>query len=77
MFFSSYILPIFDYADIIWGDRGNVALMDQLHVPQNKAARVILDYPLVHLPLGLEINVVGNCSQEDFLSITPPLCLSA
>ena len=33
MFFSSYILPIFDYADIIWGDRGNVALMDQLHVP--------------------------------------------
>ena len=43
MFFSSYILPIFDYADIIWGDSGNVALMDQLHVPQNKAARVILD----------------------------------
>ena len=43
MFFSSYILHIFDYADIIWGDRGNVAFMDQLHVPQNKAARVILD----------------------------------
>ena len=42
MFFSSYILPIFDYADVIWGDRGNVALMDQLHVSQNKAARVIL-----------------------------------
>ena len=43
MFFSSYIRPIFDYADVIWGDRGNVALMDQLHAPQNKAARVILD----------------------------------
>ena len=43
MFFSSYILPIFDYADVIWGDRGNVALMEQLHVPQSKAARVILD----------------------------------
>ena len=42
MFFSSYILPIFDYADIIWGDRGNVALMNQLHVPQNKVAHVIL-----------------------------------
>ena len=33
MNFSSYILPIFDYADIIWGDKCNVALMDQLHVP--------------------------------------------
>ena len=43
MFFSSYILPIFDYADVIWGGRGNVASVDQLHVLQNKAARVILD----------------------------------
>ena len=43
MFLNSYILPIFDYADIIWGDRGNVALIEQLQVLQNKAARIILD----------------------------------
>ena len=43
MFFNSYTLPIFNYADIIWGDRDNAALMEQLQVPQNKA---ILDLPL-------------------------------
>ena len=42
MFFNSYILSIFDYGDIVWGDRGNVALMTQLQVLQNKAARIIL-----------------------------------
>ena len=45
MFFSSYILPIFDYADVIWGGRGNVASMDQLQVPQNKPTRITLDLP--------------------------------
>ena len=38
MFSNCYLLSIFDYADIIWGDRGNVAVMEQ-----NKAARMILD----------------------------------
>ena len=42
MFFNSYILSIFDYADIVWGDRGNVSLMTQLQVLQNKVARIIL-----------------------------------
>ena len=27
LFFNSYVLPLFDYADIIWGDRGNSTLM--------------------------------------------------
>jgi len=45
MFFNSYILSIFDYTDIVWGDRGNVALMTQLQVLQNKAVRIILDLP--------------------------------
>ena len=45
MFFNSYLLPIFDYADIIWRDRGNVASMEQ-----NKAARMILHLiPLSYL----------------------------
>ena len=46
MFFNSFILPIFDYGDIIWGDRGNASLMSELQVLQNKAARLILDLPV-------------------------------
>ena len=45
MFFNSYVLPIFDYADIVWGDRGNSALMSKLQILHNKAARIILDLP--------------------------------
>ena len=32
MFFNSYILPVFDNADIIRRDKGNMALMEQLQV---------------------------------------------
>ena len=34
-----------DYGEIIWGDQGNSALTDDLQVLQNKAARIILDFP--------------------------------
>ena len=44
-FFNSFILPLFDYGDIIWGDRRNASLMSELQVLQNKAARIILDLP--------------------------------
>ena len=57
MFFNNYIQPIFDCADIIWGDRGNVALMKQLQVLLKEAGCIILDLPLVHQPLRLEINL--------------------
>ena len=40
-FFNSFILTLFDYWDIIWGDRGNASLMSELQVLQNKAARLI------------------------------------
>ena len=45
MFFNSFILPLFDYGDIIWRDRGNASLMSELQVLQNKTARLILDLP--------------------------------
>ena len=32
---------ILDYADSIWGNRGNVALIEQLQVLQNKAAHIL------------------------------------
>ena len=44
--FSSYVLPLFDYADIVWGDRGNSTLMLQLQSLHNKAAKIILDLPI-------------------------------
>lgn len=51
---------MFDYAEIIWGDMGNVASLEQ------QSTTIC---PLVHQPLRLEINLDGNCSQEDVLSI--------
>ena len=45
--YNSLILPLFDYADIIWGDKNNSNLMDQLQILQNKAAKTILDAPLL------------------------------
>ena len=45
-FYNSLVLPIFDYADIIWGDKNNTILMENLQVSQNKAAKIILDRPL-------------------------------
>ena len=39
------MLPLFDYADIVWGDRDNKVLMKSLQILQNEAAKVILDLP--------------------------------
>ena len=44
---NSLVMPIFDYADFVWGDKNNSVLMDHLHVLHNKAAKIILDaHPL-------------------------------
>ena len=58
LFFNSYVLPLFDYADIVWagwGDRGNSTLMLQLQSLRNKAAKIILD-----LPIGSSASVALN-----------------
>ena len=39
-------MPLFKYADLVWGDKHNVTLMSRLQVLQNKAAKIILDRPL-------------------------------
>ena len=39
-------MPLFYYADLVWGDKRNVTLMSSLQVLQNKAAKIILDRPL-------------------------------
>ena len=43
--YNSMMLPLFDYADIVWGDRDNKVLMKSLQILQNKVAKVILDRP--------------------------------
>ena len=45
LFYNSLVLPMIDYADLVWGDKDNLVLMDELQVLQNKAAK-ILDRPL-------------------------------
>ena len=39
LFYNSLVLPVFDYVDLIWGDNGNIALMEDLQILQNKAAK--------------------------------------
>ena len=46
LFYNSLVMPLFDYADLVWGDKHNVILMTSLQVLQNKAAKIILDRPL-------------------------------
>ena len=46
LFYNSLVLPVFDYGDLVWGDKNNVTLMNDLQVLQNKAAKIILDRPL-------------------------------
>ena len=45
LFYNSLVLPILDYADIVWGDKNNATLMKELQLLQNKAAKLILDKP--------------------------------
>ena len=46
LFYNSLVLPVFDYGDLLWGDKSNVTLMKDLQVLQNRAAKIILDRPL-------------------------------
>ena len=46
LFYKSLIMPLFKYADQVWGEKHNVTLMSSLQVLQNKVAKIILDRPL-------------------------------
>ena len=43
--YNALTRPLFDFADTIWRDRDYITLMHDLQVLQNKAAKVILDFP--------------------------------
>ena len=46
LYYNSIVMPLFDYADLVWGDKHNLTLMSSLQTLQNKAAKLILDRPL-------------------------------
>ena len=46
---NSLVMPLFDYADLVWGDKHNVILMTSLQVLQNKAAKIFLTDLFIHL----------------------------
>ena len=37
------VIPILEYASIVWGDKNNKVLMDSIQVLQNKAVNLVLD----------------------------------
>ena len=43
LYVMTLIVPLFDYASIVWGDKNNKTLMNSLQVLQNKAAKQILN----------------------------------
>ena len=43
--YNTLILPLFDYRDVIWGDKNNDTIMSELQILQNKAAKVLLGQP--------------------------------
>ena len=46
LFYNSLVLPVFNYADLVWGDKNNVSLMNDQQVLQNKATKITLNRPL-------------------------------
>ena len=58
---NSLVMPIFDYADFVWGDKNNSVLMNHLQVLHNKAAKIILDaHPLSVLGPALFLVMIND-----------------
>ena len=43
LLYNCLVLPLFDYGDLVWGDKDNIVLMESLQILQNKAAKTILN----------------------------------
>ena len=54
--YNSLILLLFDYGDIVWGDKNNTVLMEHLQVLQNNAARLMLDLPRIQTSASQALN---------------------
>ena len=61
--YNSLVGPLFHYADIVWGDKYNSKLMDELKILQKKAAKIILNLP--NFSSATEaLNELGWCTLE-------------
>ena len=59
-FFNCLILPLFDFADIIWGYNDNAVLANNLQLLLNKAAKTILTTALfIHLHATDALEALG------------------
>ena len=54
--YNSLILCLFDYGNIVWGDKNNTVLMEHLQVLQNNAARLMLDLPSIQSSASQALN---------------------
>jgi hypothetical protein len=52
------ILPLLDYSDLVWGDKNNVSLMNDLQILHNKTAKSVLDLRIIYLNLKIGENVI-------------------
>ena len=43
IYVTTMVIPILEYASIVWGDKNNKVLMDSIQVLQSKAAKLVLD----------------------------------
>ena len=43
IYVSTMVIPILEYASILWVYKNNIVLMDSIQVLQNKAAKLVLD----------------------------------
>ena len=43
LYIMTMIVPVLDYASIVWGDKNNKTLMNSLQVLHNKAAKLVLN----------------------------------
>ena len=44
--YKSLVLPLLDYADMIWGDKDSMTLISDQQILKNKAAKAILSWPV-------------------------------
>ena len=70
LFYNSFVMPLFDYADLVWGDKHNITLMTSLQVLQNKAAKIILDRPLYSSATHALATLKGVFREDVFMCIS-------
>ena len=66
IYVSTMVIPILEYASIVWGDKNKKVLMDSIQVLQNKAAKLVLDRATFSSPTQalLDMNWINLSSRS-------------